>query len=304
MPIFNKDREALKKTLIRRNFPKDIIVETTAYCNLKCIMCPQSTMTRPKGNMSLQTFKKIADEVAKHKRSRMWLAIMGEPLLQPERLINIVYYAKHIGVKKVCLNTNGTYLVPKVAKNLIYSGLDEFLIGIDASEEATYNKIRRGGDFVEVVGNTIALLKYTRGYITPKVIVQFIVMRENESEVEEFKRFWLSRGAIVKIRPRLGWRVKDTYELEVGDQERYPCPWLLNAASIQWNGKFNQCDGGWSGDYSPGDINKQTIEEVWNGELKERRKKHWEGDFTHPLCSECKDWMVPKSKFYYPRKSK
>jgi radical SAM protein with 4Fe4S-binding SPASM domain len=139
----------------------------------------------------------------------------------------------------------------------------------------------------------------------PKLIVQFIVMDENESEVEAFRTYWLAKNAIVKIRPKLGWGTGVKAEnLNLENSERtFPCPWLTRTVSIHWNGKFGQCDADFEGQYSPGDIRTQTISEVWNGELAKRREKHLAGDFSHDLCTTCKDWQAGRSAFYYPESS-
>jgi len=46
-------------TFDRMSFPEDVIVETFAHCNLRCIMCPYPTLKRPKGEMTLDVFTKI-----------------------------------------------------------------------------------------------------------------------------------------------------------------------------------------------------------------------------------------------------
>jgi len=262
-------------------------------------------MKRERGEMSMSIFRKIADEVA-HKDTKMWAAIMGEPLTTGYKIVNMVGYAKDAGVRSVNLNTNGVLLDRDVSYELIMRRLDTILIGIDAATVKTYDKIRVGGDFDRVVKNVKNLLAMKEAFKEdkPKVIVQYIVMEENEQEVEDFKKFWLREGAIVKLRPRLGWGTGVSADnLTLPSEARtYPCPWLTRTVSITWNGKFNQCDGDYEGLYSPGDINRESIAEVWTGEMRKRQEKHWQGDFSHPLCSKCKDWQVAKAKFYYPQR--
>jgi hypothetical protein len=47
-------------------FPDRLYVESTNYCNLKCIMCPTGLgdIRRPKGYMDTGLFQRIVDEVA------------------------------------------------------------------------------------------------------------------------------------------------------------------------------------------------------------------------------------------------
>lgn len=299
------DIEGIKQTVQRHRFPVDVIVEVIARCNLRCVMCPQPGLRRPRGEMSFATFTRIADEIARESpESRMWLALMGEPLLLGERLLRMIAYAKRAGVRRVNLNTNAELLTPELAAGLVDAGLDEVLVGLDAATAETYRRIRVGGDFDRVVANVEGLLaeRRRRGSRTPRVVAQFIVMPENEHEVEAFTETWLAKGAVVKLRPRLGWGVGvEAANLDLPDSERtFPCPWLTRTVSIHWNGRFAQCDADYEGEHSPGDIATSTIRQVWEGELAPRRERHWRLDFSQEPCRRCRDWQAGRSRFIHP----
>ena len=288
-------------------FPADVIVETTSYCNLSCIICPYPTLKRAKGSMDFKMFKKIVDEVAVENPSTgLWVAIMGEPLLESDRLIEMLRYAMEKGLKNVNLNTNARFLSSDVANRLLSTGLSRIIVSLDALTKETYDRIRVGGDFDETVKNIEGLLdiKEKRKLSKPDVIVQFIVMDENEKEADAFREHWIGKGAVVKLRLKLGWGdAVATEDLDAAGVERnFPCPWLLRTMSIHWDGSVAQCDADYEGGYSPGDIKNQSLKEVWNGELRKRRERHWALDFSHPLCKNCKDWSVGRSTFYHPNK--
>ncbi len=146
--MIRPDLEGVKKTLEEYPYPVDIIVEVTRYCNLKCIMCPYPNLKRSKGHMEFATFKKIVDETAReNQNARIWLAIMGEPLILGEKVATYIQYAKEQGVREVCLNTNAVFLTDKIADKLLSSGLDKLLVSIDAMTAEAYDKIRVGGNF-------------------------------------------------------------------------------------------------------------------------------------------------------------
>lgn len=294
-------------TFERMSFPEDVIVETFAHCNLRCIMCPYPNLQRPKGEMTLDVFTKIVDEMAmENSRCRLWVAILGEPLLRPQSLFRMLNYARNKGIDNIHLNTNATFLSEEIAHQIFEAGVKDLLISIDAFTKDTYDLIRVGGDFPAVVKNLESFLaeKKRRGLDRPNVIAQYIIMDQNEHEVESFKNHWLSKGAIVKVRLKMGWgSAIETEDLNDAKVERnFPCPWLLRSVSIHWDGTFAQCDADYEGGYSPGDIRTQTIKEVWDGELAKRRENHWNLDFSHPLCQDCKDWSVGRAVFYYPGK--
>ncbi len=300
-----QDIENVKNTLKRYKFPVDIIIEVTNFCNLKCIMCPQKDLKRKKGEMSDGVYRKIIDEVAiESPESRIWLAIMGEPLLIGNRIIDMIQYAKTSGIKSVNLNTNGMLLEKDITQKLVDSGLDYILFGIDAYKPSTYRKIRINGDLESLVKEILYMIEYKhlQKRITPEIIMQFIMMDENEKELDDFIKYWLDKKQTVKVRPKLGWGTGvEADNLKLSDSQRnFPCPWLTRTVSIHWDGKFAQCDADFEGRFSPGNIKDNSIKEIWRGELAKRREKHWELNFDHELCTVCKDWQAGRSKFIYP----
>lgn len=297
----------VKNTLLETPFPQDIIVEANGFCNLRCIMCPYPVLKRPKGEMKFELFKKIVDEVAEGSPgSRLWLAIMGEPLLLGDRVIRMMAYAKEQGLAEVILNTNANFMTPELIPKLIDSGLDKIILSLDAISAETYDRIRIGGNFSKVMDNIHAFLaiKSSRNLSKPELVAQFIVMDENEHETERFKEYWLSQGVIVKIRPKLGWghgvRAENLEALREEVPRDFACPWLTRTVSIHWDGTFSQCDADHEGTYSPGNLRTQTIKEVWDGELAQRRQRHWNLDFDFDPCRDCNDWLAGRSYFFHP----
>lgn len=290
------------ETLEETPFPKIVIVEICGICNLRCIMCPYSRLKRDKGKMEWGTYTKIVDEIAeKSSGTQLWLAIMGEPLLLETDLFNYIAYAKRKGIKEVILNTNGTLLTPQIYRELAAAKVDKIIIGLDAFTGETYSRIRAGGNYEKIKRSVLEILKLDG----PEVVLQFIVMNENAVELESFKDFWLPRGAILKVRKKLAWgNTIETQDLDIPptSPERTPCPWLMRTMSIHWSGKVAQCDGDYEGTFSPGNVNYQSIGEIWQGELKRKRDMHWNHKYDFPPCNACLDWQAGLSEWYYPCK--
>ena len=296
MYLEKPDYEKVKSYLVRyREFPSVIVIEPTTYCNLRCIICPYPTLKRKKGEMEFSTFKKIADEIAKENPSAdLWFAFMGEPLSMGNKLTEMISYAKSVGIKNIHLNTNAMFMDKEMSRKIIDSGVSEVIVSLDGITKKTYESIRVGGNFETVMENLEYLLKLKNelNSESPEVFCQFIVMDENENEVEEFKKHWLNLGACVKIRAKLGWGAAiETDIFGLKEEERFPCPWTNRGMTILWDGRYAQCDADYEGKFCPSDINSQTIKEVWNGEFFNRRERHWNQDFGHDLCKNCKDWQ-------------
>lgn len=128
--------------------PYKLIFESTAICNLKCITCCQNYMKRKKGHLKFEIFKKIYDEV---KPPYLNLTGFGEPLLNPD-LFKIITYARKKG-SFVKMDTNGMLLNKENAEKLLDTGVDIVSNSIDGMDKKTYESIRIGANYEQVIGN-------------------------------------------------------------------------------------------------------------------------------------------------------
>lgn len=296
--------ESIPVNRVLHPFPKVVIFEIVCGCNLSCIMCPQPKMTRKKGLMDLQLYKRLTKEVAQHDaETEVWATIMGEVFVHGDRIFDYLHFAKHeAGLKKLYLNSNLVLFREEWIGRLAESGLDKITVGLDAATESTYNQVRVGGDFQAVERNILSLLDAKSRGLLPKleIILQFIVQDENQHEEQLFKQKWSGRGVTVKIRQKLGWGTGVPAEnLAIPNHERtVPCPWLMRTMSIHWTGQVAQCDAEWNGDRYVGDLNRQTIKEVWMDQLLAKRTRHLANDFDFEPCRNCKDWQCGRAEIY------
>ena len=122
--------------LKNRNFPKIFAVELCADCDLNCSMCHHDQMKRPKGNLPMALWQKCADEIAEvAPDTDVWFSFCGEPLLMPDRLIEMLKYGEKAGLRSLNLNTNGMRLTNEVAEKLLDTSLSLIVIGIDGFEK-------------------------------------------------------------------------------------------------------------------------------------------------------------------------
>lgn len=284
------------------NFPKVILLDTITHCNLHCSMCGHSFMTRKKGRMGMPLFKKIIDEIATvDPNTRVWMVFYGEALLLKYKLLWMINYAKEKGLTDVVLNSNGNLLDEEMSIGLIDAGLDGIYIGIDAFNKETYEKLRVGGDFDKVINNVNRLLKLKEelGATHPSVYVQFVEMEDNFSQIEDFKKYWSNKGAIVKTRPKVTW-AGTVKPFKMVEKERHPCHWGMQSFNILWDGKVVLCAVDYDGKFIAGDVSKESIREVWSGSLKDIRRMHLKGRYNElpDFCRDCKDWQAAKSTYY------
>lgn len=295
LPHLQKVAKSLKKL----TFPTRFAVELCAECNLNCTMCHHDAMVRPKGVMPFPLWQKCANELAQVSPGcDVWFSFCGEPLLEPTLLLKMLAYGAEVGLESISINTNGMYLTENLDEPILDSGIVRIVFGVDGLSAESYEKIRVGGKRDVLYANIERLIakaeaRKSSGKPTPEIIVQFIEMNENEHEIDEFRAYWLERGATVKVRNQLSWGGKFETPVQVSFDDRIPCPWALTMMHVCWDGRVARCPGDTEAEEGSGNAWHDTLTNLWAG-LEEYRRMHLERDFgaLPARCTDCKDWMV------------
>ena len=296
--------EAIESRLRYSDFPPQVVIETTAACNLACSHCGHSTMQRSKGHMSMALYRGIVDEIAlRAPHTEVWPTFYGEAFLLDYRLFYMLQYAKQRGLTNLVLNTNGTRFSGEVAEWVIESGLDLVMFSLDGFSPAVFESIRRGARRHEVFANVERLLelKARRGAKHLRVEVQYSMMDANEHEVDSFREYWLARGADVKVREKLTWAgTVDAPNLDRAI-DRIACPWAVRTCAIHWNGDVVACAVDYDGRFVAGNVSEHSIQEIWTGPHRQLQRQHFEHDFAAlpAPCRDCLDWQVAGGAQHY-----
>ena len=289
-------------------FPKQIVIETTTRCDLKCTMCAHRIMKRPKGRMEMPLYKKIIHEIAEEAPdTEVWMTFYGEALLLGYRLFYQIWYAKQQGLTNVVLNTNAQTMNAEKREWLLDSGLDVLIFSMDAFSKETYESIRVGGSYERMKENVEAIIELNRergGHLN--IICQFSIMNENEHEADAFFDYWMSRGAGVKMREKFTWTGDvDAPNLD-REVTRIACPWIVKTCAIHYNGDIVTCAADYEGKFKTGNVNEKTIGEIWRTTHKQLRQQHLshQWDQLPEICQQCIDWQAIGARIYDPETGK
>ena len=100
--------------------------------------------------------------------------------------------AKYASENKIytATSTNAHYLNDENARKTVESGLDRLIISIDGTSQETYQAYRIGGSLDKVIEGTKNLMHWKKKLksSTPHVIFQFLVVKQNEHQLEDVKR--------------------------------------------------------------------------------------------------------------------
>ena len=266
-----------------RGLPIEIGIEMTNKCNLGCPFCAREEMVRPEGDMSMDIFRKIVDEVKSYAEI-IYLHGDGEPFLH-QNIYEAILYAKKNGLK-VGVSTNGTTLNRKNAELLVETKIDYLIIAMDGVTKETYEKLRLYGKFEEVVDNVKGFLELSReSGADIFTIIQFIEMDENRHESKAFYEYWKThKPDVIRIKPYV-----DLLEHSKKTHFNKPCFYLWRQTMIDWDGTVFPCCVDTNSKHRLGNIAEKSLAEIWNDTpILEMRGKHVRGEMNQiDICDTC-----------------
>ena len=282
-------------------FPRFFQLETTRLCNARCPFCAIDQWDKSTPFMSDELFKKIADEIIGFKDWVKFVDVQraGEPLLD-KKIYERVAYFKRGGIKVVALATNASGLNEKNARKLLEAGIDDVMLSIDSVEKDEYEKSRVGLHYETVLANIRTFFRL-RDKIRPQAVIRVRgVSRFDEQNPEHLKKmaawkhFW---DPMSKPHDRIYFKRAHNWgnQVDVKEAEHYglvyhPCivPW--STMHITAMGVVAMCPQDYDGVANFGDLNHQTIVEVWRGKIiEEVRRKHACGTRNDiKLCQGCR----------------
>jgi sulfatase maturation enzyme AslB (radical SAM superfamily) len=89
------------------------------------------------------------------------------------------------------VDTNGTHLDATVADRLFASKVTSINVSIDAADDATYRRVRRGAPPLDTIFKNMEMLVHRRSAVNGsdvKLSAAFVLMRSNVAELPEFVR--------------------------------------------------------------------------------------------------------------------
>lgn len=292
--IANKIMRNLPGRILLMNPIKHLMIEPTNICNLKCLFCTQSISKRQKGMMSLDNFRKIAELLPRSIRE-VQLHFAGESVLNKD-LPEMIKILRDKDIKTI-LSSNGT-LPFENYENIINAGLDQLIISFDGATKEVYEQYRKGGNFEIVLDNLNKMAKLPER--KTELIIQFIVMKNNEKQIEEMKKIaknlgvdtlWLKSASLnIGSSEILEKNIIDNAKNFLPQNQKYSryilkenkliykdrplsCSWIFRTV-ILWNGDVAVCCTDLEGEVIVGNVLKEgSFDKIWRSEKYNKIRK-------------------------------
>ena len=267
--------------------PWSASIEPTTSCNLRCPECPtgMQSLTRPKGNMSLEVFSAVLDKLAPE-LFYLTLYFQGEPLLN-QHFTEMIKLARNRGIF-VATSTNGHFLDERNVEKIIQSGLSHLIISIDGLDQETYEKYRVNGKLQTVTDGIKRLVEAKKSARTssPIIELQFLVMSHNEHQMKQMRKFASETGV-----DRLSFKSVQVYNFDnaksiiptVKKKSRYRqlpdnqwipagkirnrCRRIWSSLVITWDGKVVPCCYDKNADHQSGNLLEDSLPAIWKNHI-------------------------------------
>ena len=260
-------------------YPPCIQIEPTSVCNYRCVMCFQKDKTFSKkssghmGNMSLDLFKKIIDELEGNLEA-ITLASRGEPMLNP-KIIEMLEYCgeKFLALK---MNTNGSMLNEKNIHRILSTGLNTMVFSVDSADKENYEKIRVNGNFEKVFSNIKLFSEIKKKhYPDSNLIIRLSGVKINDNQnIKNMQNQWEEFADVLAFTNYTPWQ--SSYENDINEITS-PCSELWRRMFVWWDGKVNPCDFDYKSMLKTGDIEiekNDNIKRLWNSEKYNNLRKY------------------------------
>lgn len=181
-----------------RLIPERITLETFFGCNAKCVMCvinDASSRKKGMGIMSMAFFRDLVDRLLPYREhiQMMDFTALGEPLLD-RHLFERIRLLKDHGFPRLAFASNVDLLTPDKQQELLESGVDTVMIGIDGMRKETHESIRPGVTFERVMEHTENTIRLRdQGNYKTRFLIRFVRQPGNYKEWDEYKAYWQAR---------------------------------------------------------------------------------------------------------------
>jgi len=232
-----------------------IRLETVSRCNGACSFCPVNRFNDPRQTLFMDEglFKDIIEQLSSLKfTGKVKFHLNNEPLLD-KRIVPFVKYARKNLTAFISLWTNGRTLTIEKFRDLL-DNLDELVIN-NYNDNLIWNK------------RTEEIIKYCNDHKYPSGNLRIQMRLENEK--------LYTRGGEALNRSRIK---------SIKSQCIYP----FTQINVRPDGKISLCCNDVFGSVTLGDLNNESLLDVWYGEtFNEYRENIIKGRENIGICASC-----------------
>ena len=306
------ERDYLIQKLEEFRNPQPVVynIETTNACNMRCEMCPRTTMmTRPIETMSSDLFEKVIRQLKPwtDQQWKTWEDFVQSKYSILKNDISENHFFLYVIPKVVVLHGYGDPLLDKNIPDYVASmtkqglhsyfscnpaninmertirtfenGLDYIKYSIESVDDLRHKEVRgQKSNFTESYENILKLLdlKAQRNFKTTIVITMINLNKSwQQEEFEKLKDAFKGMDAYVYLKSQDQQWYEDNKQQTASIHWMEFCQFPWSSMTIKSNGESVECVEDFNNEIILGDAKTQSLSEIWNGEkYKKFRSDH------------------------------
>lgn len=275
------------------DFPKVIEFQMHNLCNANCIICPYREIHDNKVFMEDRQFDKLLTEIG-DKEILLIPYLNNEPFLDSSFCDKLEKINKRCPNSKIEISTNLSVVNAQVIQQLEKLNIYEFRISIFGYKKDTYKKMMPGLDYNKTWNNLQLFLKSNLKNSIPKISITMIEHEEVEQEEYRLMKDMCAEheigfnqwGFLDRAGNNSYYKNDIKNENIIGCEQNRP----IERMHILSDGTVIICCQDWRREVTLGNINDNTIEEIWNGKKYNnvRASIYDENKKCIELCEKCK----------------
>ena len=322
-------REYLLEKLEEFRSPNPVVynIETTNACNMRCEMCPRTTMmTRPIETMKPELFKRVIDQLRPWSEAEWstWQDFVEEKYKVDRNDVSENHFFLHMIPQVIVLHGYGDPLLDKNIPNYVQwmterglksyfscnpaninmertvetfeNGLDYIKYSVESADDLRHKEVRGvQSNFSESYKNIVKLLDIKAQRNLGTTIVITMINLNKPWQQEEFNKV---KEAFKGMDVYVYLKSQDQQWYEDNKQQTQSLHWIefcqfpWSSMTIKSNGELVECVEDFNNEIILGDAKTESLYDIWNGEKYNRfRLDHF--DLTPGIkCTEQCDMQL------------
>jgi radical SAM protein with 4Fe4S-binding SPASM domain len=287
-------------------------IETTNACNMRCEMCPRTTiMTRPVETMKPEMFKRVIDQLKPFTAEQLsrWEAFAEKNYGIPKSSVSENHYFLYVIPRVIVLHGYGDPLLdknmPQYVKWMTERGLESYFscnpaninmertietfenglgyvkYSIESVDDLRHKMVRgQASNFSESYKNILKLLdlKAQRNYKTTIVITMINLNKPwQQDEFAKLQDAFKGMDAYVYLKSQDQMWYEDNKQTTQSIHWQEFCQFPWSSMTVKSNGEAVECVEDFNNEIILGNTATESMMDIWNGEkYKQFRKDHFD----------------------------
>lgn len=275
------------------DYPKYIELQFHNKCNSNCLICPYKNMNYSYEKMTDELFEKILNEIDEKKLKRIIPYLNNEPFLDSNFIDKVKMLRNKFKKIEIEISSNVSMIKEEDIIKMCDLNITELRLSVFGYEKSTYNRMmpclnyEKTFEKLKMISN---IMKNTNTIISIVMIdndeinEQEFINMENMCNELEFK---FERWGFLDRSDNVTYKSNNIYNEDVSycEQNR-----PLERMHILSDGRVIFCCQDWSHSLVVGNVNNNTISEVWNSDIyNNARNSLYDKEKDSPMiCKKCK----------------